>query len=122
MKTEEIILFTFQTIGSSVEFRPTVTLQGSEELEGKDTKKLYDLMNQIKLECLNLKVHFESKVYTVKTGPIELSDWEIVGPDNIVLARGRAYKSRDGSIKPAFIHHEGDRKIYYAPRGDQFQG
>ena len=58
-----IRIYHFQTLGPSFSFYPWVTLIGSELIEDKDNKRFHELMNELKVECLRLKVNFEAKVY-----------------------------------------------------------
>lgn len=58
-----IRIYHFQTLGPSFSFYPWVTLIGSELIEDKDNKMFHELMNELKVECLRLKVNFEAKVY-----------------------------------------------------------
>jgi hypothetical protein len=56
-------VYRFQTPGPSFSFYPWVTLIGAELIEAKDNKRIHELMNELKVECLRLKVNFEAKIY-----------------------------------------------------------
>lgn len=58
------MLYKFATPGPSTSFTPMVTLKGFEKIESKDNKKFHELMNEIKYECLKMKVHFKAEIFT----------------------------------------------------------
>lgn len=63
---DEVMLFTFHSPGISTGFgRPLVTLKGFDNLENKDSKRFFELMNDLKNECDKLEVHFKAEIYTL---------------------------------------------------------
>ena len=60
-------MYTFATPGISMGFgRPMVSLKGFEKIEEKDDTRLHELMNEIKIECLKLEVHFKAEIFETK--------------------------------------------------------
>jgi len=65
--SDKVLMYTFATPGPSVGFgRPMVSLKGYEKIEKKDNKNLHRLMNEIKIECLKLEVHFKAEIFETK--------------------------------------------------------
>ncbi len=69
---EWILAYKSPTPGLSIEFMPMVTLKGYKKLDGKDSAKFHELMNELKIECIKLKVHFKGEVYDL-SGKIKQS-------------------------------------------------
>ncbi len=65
-KDNKVLLYQFDSVGMSSSIPPLVTLKGFDLIEGKDSKKFHELMNQIKFECLKMDVSFEGNIYKIE--------------------------------------------------------
>jgi len=65
-ESDKVLMYRFQTPGPSFAFSPLVTLKGFEKIEEKECKRFHELMNELKIECLKLEVHFEAKIYNTE--------------------------------------------------------